>query len=78
MLRVFGWADSINERDEADGGGLGRLDQSAAGGHDREGRLTSLWNTTTGNEITRDWRNKIIEPEIGSAEEGEVNYRDAA
>ena len=25
MLRVFGWADSINERDEADGGGLGEV-----------------------------------------------------
>jgi hypothetical protein len=31
VLGVFGWADSINERDEADGGGLGGLDQPAAG-----------------------------------------------
>ena len=35
MLRVFGWAASNNERDEADGGGLGGLDQPAAGGRDR-------------------------------------------
>ena len=34
VLHVFVWADSINERDEADGGGLGGLNQPAAGGRD--------------------------------------------
>ena len=35
VLRAIGWADSINERDEADGGGLGGLDQPAARAHGR-------------------------------------------
>ena len=35
MLRFFRWADSLNERFQADGGGLGGLDQPAAGGRDR-------------------------------------------
>ena len=35
MLHVFGRSDSVNECDEADGGGLGRVDQPTAGGRDR-------------------------------------------
>ena len=35
MLHVFGRSDSVNECDEADGGGLGGLDQPAATGNDR-------------------------------------------
>ena len=34
-FRVFGRSNCADERDEADGGGAGRLDQPAAGGRDR-------------------------------------------